>query len=115
MDQWHTALGICSNYQHCYFTAISKKNCANNYNRLDQLRLQDFDVNIEHRSEHRMAHVDALSRAPTENQREVEPTSLRIDKADIAEDDWLFSMQLQDYKFREMVKKLHWKDKQVAN
>ena len=41
--------------------------------------------------------------------------SLRIDKADITEGDWLFSMQLQGEKLREIVQKLHDKDKQIAN
>lgn len=36
------------------------------------LRIQDFDVQIQHRAGQRMQHVDALSRAPNEEAREPE-------------------------------------------
>lgn len=77
------------------------------------LRIQDFSIEIEHRSEQHMSHVDALSRMPNEEPKSIEPATLRIDKADIDEGDWLLSMQLQDEKLQEITNKLHSKDKGI--
>jgi len=41
-----------------------------------------------------MNHVDALSRAPIEDAREMDTASLKIAKTIIDEEDWLFSIQL---------------------
>lgn len=70
------------------------------------LRIQDFDVKIEHRSGQRMLHVDALSRAPYEDSHEMETASLRVAKTNVSNNDWLFSMQLQDDKIRDIVDKV---------
>ena len=76
-------------------------------------RIQDYAINIEHRSEQRMTHVDALSRAPVEVSRDAKPASLRVLKANIDYSDWLYSMQLQDSKLKEIIDKLKQNDKQI--
>ena len=75
------------------------------------LRIQDYAINIEHRSEQRMTHVDALSRV--EVSRNAKPASLRVLKANIDDSDWLYSMQLQDSKLKEIIDKLKQNDKQI--
>jgi len=50
-----------------------------------------------------MNHVDALSRAPFEDAREMDTASLKIAKTIIDEEDWLFSIQLQDEKIQKIV------------
>ena len=77
------------------------------------LRIQDYDKDIEHRSKQHMAHVDALSRMSSEESCDIEPATLRIDKADIDSGDWLFNMQLQDTELQELVKKFHDNDKEI--
>lgn len=78
------------------------------------LRVQDYAINLEHRAGQRMIHVDALSRAPTEEPHELEPASLKINKVDLDEGDWLFSMQLQDAHIKEIINKITEKDKQTT-
>ena len=53
-----------------------------------------------------MTHVDALSRAPVEFARDAKPASLRVLKTNIDDSDWLYSMQLQDSKLKEIINKL---------
>jgi len=52
------------------------------------LRIQEFDIEITHRSGTRMEHVDALSRAPYEDAHEVDPASLKLGKLIIDEATW---------------------------
>jgi len=60
------------------------------------LRIQEFDIDIVHRAGTQMNHVDALS-------REMDTASLKIAKTIIDEEDWLFSIQLQDEKVHKIV------------
>lgn len=56
------------------------------------LQLQEFNFEVQHRPGHKMAHVDALSRNPVENQEElVENFVYRIETAD-----WILAGQLTD-------------------
>ena len=77
------------------------------------LRIQDYSIDIEHRSEQRMTHVDALSRAPVEITRDAGPATLRILKTNIDNNDWLYSMQLQDSKLNEIINTFKSNDKQI--
>jgi transposase InsO family protein len=67
------------------------------------LRIQEFDIEIVHRPGTQMNHVDALSRAPSEDAQEVDTACLKVSKAIIDEADWLFSIQLQDKKIQKIV------------
>jgi len=58
-----------------------------------------------------MSHVDALSRAPLEDAREIDTASLKIAKTIIDEEEWLFSMQLQDEKISKTVADMKLKKK----
>lgn len=93
-------------------TAMTKKDLIPRIARW-WLRIQEYDIDIEHRSEQQMCHVDALSRKPNEQSRELEPATLQVDKVDIDINDWLFSMQLQDQKLQEIAKKVGDKDKEM--
>ena len=59
------------------------------------MRILDYDSEIVHRQGSRRYHVDALSRAP-------DPTPPKLDEVDrilslnIAVEDWLLTMQIQD-------------------
>jgi len=66
------------------------------------LRIQEFDIDIVHRAGTQMNHVDALSRAPFEDAREMDTASLKIAKTIFDEEDWLFSIQLQDKKIQKI-------------
>uniref|UniRef100_A0A1Y1LA97 Integrase zinc-binding domain-containing protein n=1 Tax=Photinus pyralis TaxID=7054 RepID=A0A1Y1LA97_PHOPY len=70
------------------------------------LKLQEFDFEVKHRSGSQMKHVDALSRSPTEETRDVEAADLKINSIRIDKNDWLLTMQLQDNKINELAKKL---------
>ncbi|XP_039496339.1 uncharacterized protein LOC120454862 isoform X2 [Drosophila santomea] len=70
------------------------------------LRIQEFDIEILHRSGTRMEHVDALSRAPYEDSREMEEADLTIFKTVIDKADWLFAVQLQDEKIKRIASEM---------
>jgi len=79
------------------------------------LRIQAFDIDIVHRAGTQMNHVDALSRAPFEDAREMDPASLKIAKTIIDEEDWLFSIQLQDEKIQKIVADMKLKKKSESD
>lgn len=56
-----------------------------------------------HRTGENMRHVDALSRAPDEEPREVAVADLNVMTIRISQNDWLLTMQLQDPKMKEIV------------
>lgn len=58
------------------------------------LRIQDYDIDIEHRSEEHLAHGDGLSRMPNKESCDIEPATL-------------LSMQLLDVELQELIKKIH--------
>lgn len=60
---------------------------------VDETLRYDFDT--VHRQGTRMAHVDALSRAPDQPPNDVETAGL-VMKVTATSDDWLLTMQLQD-------------------
>lgn len=57
------------------------------------MKLLEYDFDTVHREGTRMAHVDALSRAPDQPPNDVEPAGL-IMKVTAISDDWLLTMQL---------------------
>lgn len=61
------------------------------------MRLQEYDFTLIHREGSRMAHVDALSRAPDKPPREMDTITF-IMKVTAEVDDWVVSMQLKDEK-----------------
>ncbi|XP_043068710.2 uncharacterized protein [Drosophila bipectinata] len=67
------------------------------------LRIQEYDIEIVHRAGILMCHADALSRAPYENAHDIETACLKIAKTLIDEADWLFAIQLQDERIRNIV------------
>jgi len=58
-----------------------------------------------------MSHVDALSRAPLEDAREMDTASLKIAKTIIDVEEWKFSLQLQDEKISKTVADMNLKTK----
>lgn len=66
------------------------------------LKIMDYDCEIVHRPGSRMAHVDALSRTPDPDPADCEPPD-HIMKVTVDQDDWLFTMQLQDPALKEIV------------
>jgi len=75
------------------------------------LRIQEFDIDIVHRAGTQMNHVDAISRAPFGDAREMDTASLKIAKTIIDEEDWLFYIQLQDEKIQKIVADIKLKKK----
>jgi len=75
------------------------------------LRIQEFDIDIVHRAGTQMKHVDALSRTPFEDARKMDTASLKIAKTVIDEEDWQFSIQLQDEKIQKIVADMKLKKK----
>lgn len=71
------------------------------------LKVQDFDMTLEHRKGSRMEHVDALSRAPIESHVEVDTASMKVLKAEINEGDWLHAMQMQYNELRKTVERIN--------
>ncbi|XP_049316921.1 uncharacterized protein LOC125779690 [Bactrocera dorsalis] len=66
------------------------------------LKLSEFDFEAVHRSGSRLPHVDAMSRAPDQPAENVEPVGSILEiQADV--NDWLYTMQIQDEKLREVV------------
>lgn len=59
------------------------------------MKLLEFDCEFVHREGSRMAHVDALSRAPVLPATEPDPAGF-IMKLEICSDDWVLTMQLKD-------------------
>lgn len=62
-----------------------------------------------------MEYVDAFSRAPYEEARELDTASLQIAKTVVSEGDWIFSMQFQDNKICEIVEKMNSGHKQSCD
>lgn len=70
------------------------------------LKLQEYDFELVHRGGAKMTHVDALSRNPVEPPTETEIAHLQIQHLHIDDADWVVSMQRQDDKLKEIVRKL---------
>lgn len=66
------------------------------------MRLQEYDFTLIHREGSRMAHVDALSRAPDKPPREMDTITF-IMKVTAEVDDWVVSMQLKDKKLMNII------------
>lgn len=71
------------------------------------LKIQGYDIDLEHCPNQKTQHVDALSRNPVYPPREVEVTDLKILNIRIDEQDWLVTMQLQDPTLQDIVEKIN--------
>lgn len=70
------------------------------------LKLLEYEFECVHRQGNRLQHVDALSRAPDQPAKEVEPAGFVLNvMTDI--NDWLLTMQLQDERLREIINVLN--------
>lgn len=71
------------------------------------LKIQGYDIDLEHCPNQKTQHVDALSRNPVYPPREVEVADLKILNIRIDEQDWLVTMQLQDPTLQDIVEKIN--------
>lgn len=71
------------------------------------LKLLEYDFELIHRPGTQLAYVDAMSRAPTGEAREIEGVGERVMRIDIDENDWLATMQMQDPNLRQIVSTLN--------
>lgn len=80
-------------------TTMSKKDIVPRIGRWC-LKLLEYDFTLLYRPGEQMRHVDALSRQPVEDSKEMEIADINIFKVRIDTEDWLVTMQLQDPKLQ---------------
>ena len=70
------------------------------------MKLLEYDFEAVHRPGARMAHVDAMSRAPDQSPADVEPAGF-VFNITVDTDDWLLAMQVTDEKLMDVINVLN--------